>query len=160
MSTAALFQITTSPYLLRCDSLSTYNNKKSLYIRNIFLVAYFLHVVHCRMHRKTVTPSFGSVSSVRTMSCYATTTRSSFDPLFRSVSHIVSFPPPSVPSAHPSRMQVAIHAVPRRDDFFTRIAQDGSIEKLHIELAKWLAALDALVIRLSAFLIEGNFGRV
>ena len=64
------------------------------------------------------------------------------------------------PSAHPSRTQVAILAVPGRDDFFTRIAQDGSIEKLHIELAKWLAALDALVIRLSAFLLEGNYGRV
>ena len=73
---------------------------------------------------------------------------------------MVSFPPPSVPSAHPNWMQVAIHAVPRRDDFFTRIAQGDSIEKLHIELAKWLAALDALVIRLSAFLIEGNYGRV
>jgi hypothetical protein len=59
-----------------------------------------------------------------------------------------------------SVVSVAIHAVPRRDDFFTRIAQGGTIEKLHIELAKWLAALDALVIRLSAFLIEGNFGRV
>ena len=57
-------------------------------------------------------------------------------------------------------MQVAIHAVPRRDDFFTRIAQGGSIEKLHIELAKWLAALEALVIRLSAFLREGNYGSV
>jgi len=59
-----------------------------------------------------------------------------------------------------SRVQVAIHAVPRRDDFFTRIAGGGSIDKLHIELAKWLAALDALVIRLSAFLIEGSYGRV
>jgi hypothetical protein len=57
-------------------------------------------------------------------------------------------------------MQVAIHAVPRRDDFFTRIAQGGSMEKLHIELAKWLAALDALVIRVSAFLREGNYGCV
>lgn len=57
-------------------------------------------------------------------------------------------------------MQVAILAVPRRDDFFTSIAQGGSIEKLHIEMAKWLGALDALVIRLSAFLREGNYGRV
>jgi hypothetical protein len=58
------------------------------------------------------------------------------------------------------RMQVAIHAVPRREDFFTRIAQGGSKEKLHIELAKWLVALDAFVIRLSAFLREGNYGCV
>ena len=34
------------------------------------------------------------------------------------------------------------------------------MEKLHIELAKWLAALDALVIRVSAFLREGNYGCV
>ena len=56
--------------------------------------------------------------------------------------------------------QIAIHAVPRRDDFFTRIAQGSSLEKLDIELAKWLAAIDALVIRLSAFLRDGNYGRV
>jgi hypothetical protein len=56
--------------------------------------------------------------------------------------------------------QVAIHAVPRRDDFFTRIAEGGSVEKLQLEMAKWLVALDALVVRLSEFLREGNYGRV
>jgi hypothetical protein len=56
--------------------------------------------------------------------------------------------------------QVAIHAVPRRDDFFTRIAQGGSVEKLDIELAKWLIALDALIVRLSGFLRDGNYGCV
>jgi hypothetical protein len=50
--------------------------------------------------------------------------------------------------------------VPRRDDFFTRIAQGGSVEKLDVELAKWLVALDSLIIRLSAFFIDGNYGRV
>ncbi|KAH9989917.1 glycolipid transfer protein [Russula compacta] len=59
-----------------------------------------------------------------------------------------------------SVVSVAIHAVPRRDDFFTRIAEGGEVEKLDIELAKWLAALDALIIRLSAFFEEGNYGRV
>ena len=59
-----------------------------------------------------------------------------------------------------NRTQVAIHAVPRRDDFFTRIAQGGSVEKLEIELAKWLVALDSLVVRLSEFLREGNYGNV
>lgn len=68
--------------------------------------------------------------------------------------------PPSVPLAHHNRTQVAIHAVPRRDDFFTRIAQGGSVEKLEIELAKWLVALDSLVVRLSGFLREGNYGTV
>jgi len=56
--------------------------------------------------------------------------------------------------------EVALHAVPRRDDFFTRIAEGGSVEKLDIELAKWLVALDSLIIRLSAFLTNGNYGRV
>jgi hypothetical protein len=34
------------------------------------------------------------------------------------------------------------------------------VEKLDAELSKWLLALDALVIRLSAFLRDGNYGRV
>ncbi|KAH9957008.1 glycolipid transfer protein [Russula dissimulans] len=59
-----------------------------------------------------------------------------------------------------SVVSVAIHAVPRRNDFFTRIAEGGSVEKLDIELAKWLDALDSLIIRLSAFFIDGNYGRV
>jgi hypothetical protein len=63
-----------------------------------------------------------------------------------------------VPSHTPP--QIAIHAVPRRDDFFTRIAQGGSLEKLDMELAKWLAAIDALVIRLCAFLKDGGYGEV
>ncbi|KAI0262361.1 glycolipid transfer protein [Gloeopeniophorella convolvens] len=59
-----------------------------------------------------------------------------------------------------SVVSVAIRAVPRRDDFFTRIAEGGSVEKLDTELAKWLAALDALAIRLAAFLQDGGYGRV
>ncbi|KAH9988544.1 glycolipid transfer protein [Russula vinacea] len=59
-----------------------------------------------------------------------------------------------------SVVSVAIHAVPRRDDFFTRIAEGGSVEQLNIELAKWLAALESLVVRLSGFLREGNYGCV
>lgn len=73
--------------------LTTHNKQNSLSLLNIFLVAYFSHVVHCKMHRKTATPSFGFVSSARTMSCCATTTRSSFVPLFRYVSHMVLFRP-------------------------------------------------------------------
>ncbi|KAI0290578.1 glycolipid transfer protein [Russula brevipes] len=34
------------------------------------------------------------------------------------------------------------------------------VSKLDAELSKWLLALDALVIRLSAFLRDGNYGRV
>lgn len=56
--------------------------------------------------------------------------------------------------------QVAIRAVPRRNEFYKRIAQGGSIEKLDIELAKWLVGLDAIVKHLSAFLHQGGHGRV
>jgi len=59
-----------------------------------------------------------------------------------------------------SVVSVAIHAVPRRDDFFTRVAEGGSVEKLETEMAKWLVALEALHIRLTAFLEDGNHGRV
>jgi len=59
-----------------------------------------------------------------------------------------------------SVVSVAIHAVPRRDDFFTRIAEGGSVQKLDTEMAKWLAALNALAIRISSFLKDGNYGCV
>ncbi len=51
-------------------------------------------------------------------------------------------------------------AIPRRDDFFTRLAEGGSLEKLNTEMAKWLAAIDVFVIRISSFLEDGNYGRV
>lgn len=102
--------------------------------------------------------SFGYVSNGHMMSCFATTTLLSYAPLFRSDDpHDCVF---LVFLAHAPHVQVAIHAVPRRDDFFTRLAEGGDVEKLDMELAKWLAALDALIIRLSAFLEEGNYGRV
>jgi hypothetical protein len=50
--------------------------------------------------------------------------------------------------------------VPRRDAFFNCIAEGGSLEKLDIEMAKWLAAIDTLVIRISAFLRDGDYGHV
>ena len=56
--------------------------------------------------------------------------------------------------------KVAIRAVPYRHDFYQRIAQGGSTEKLDIELAKWLAGLDVIVKRISAFVDEGNYGKV
>lgn len=57
-------------------------------------------------------------------------------------------------------LQVAIRAVPRRDDFYMRIAQGGSTEKLDIELAKWLIGLATLVSQISAFLEQGGYGKV
>ncbi|KAL0568005.1 hypothetical protein V5O48_013989 [Marasmius crinis-equi] len=57
-------------------------------------------------------------------------------------------------------VSVAIRAVPRRSDFFNRLAQGGSKEKLDGEMAKWLAGLDVIVKRTKAFLEGGGYGRV
>ncbi|TFK37318.1 glycolipid transfer protein domain-containing protein [Crucibulum laeve] len=59
-----------------------------------------------------------------------------------------------------SVVSVAIRAVPRRDDFYMRISQGGSIERLDAELAKWLAGLDRIVKHMSLFLEQGSYGRV
>ena len=56
--------------------------------------------------------------------------------------------------------QVAIRAVPRRNDFYMRIAQGGSIEKLGIELGKWLCGLECIVKHVSGFLERGGYGKV
>jgi hypothetical protein len=56
--------------------------------------------------------------------------------------------------------QVAIRAVPRRNVFYMRIAQGGSVEKLDTELAKWLTGLAALVSSISEFLEGGGYGKV
>jgi len=55
---------------------------------------------------------------------------------------------------------VAIRAVPYRHDFYQRLAQGGSVEKLDEELAKWLAGLQVIVKRISAFLDKGGYGKV
>jgi len=59
-----------------------------------------------------------------------------------------------------SVVSVAIRAVPRRGDFYARVAQGSSFEKLDVELAKWLSALDVIVKRISIFLEKGNYGKV
>lgn len=56
--------------------------------------------------------------------------------------------------------QVAIRAVPRRHDFYHRIAQGDAMEKLNVELVKWLAGLDVIVKRISGFLEQGKYGKV
>lgn len=55
---------------------------------------------------------------------------------------------------------MAIRAVPRRTDFYTKLAQGGSIEKLDTELAKWLAGLEIIVERVGTFLKDGNYVKV
>ncbi|KAI0311787.1 glycolipid transfer protein [Amylostereum chailletii] len=59
-----------------------------------------------------------------------------------------------------SVVTLAIRAVPHRADFYASISQGGDVHKLDTELAKWLVALEAIVVRLSAFLSNGNYGRV
>jgi len=57
-------------------------------------------------------------------------------------------------------VSVAIRAVPRRNDFYMRIAQGGSIEQLDIELSKWLCGLESIVKHVSDFLERGGYGKV
>ncbi|KAF8624949.1 hypothetical protein AX17_006975 [Amanita inopinata Kibby_2008] len=59
-----------------------------------------------------------------------------------------------------SIVAVAIRAVPRRQEFYTRLAEGGSTSKLDVELTKWLQALDVVVKHLRAFLEGGGYGRV
>lgn len=59
-----------------------------------------------------------------------------------------------------SVVTVAIRAVPRRNDFYMKIAQGGDIEKLDRELAKWLEGLEAVVQRMKDFLEHGGYGSV
>ncbi|EGN96942.1 hypothetical protein SERLA73DRAFT_140796 [Serpula lacrymans var. lacrymans S7.3] len=55
---------------------------------------------------------------------------------------------------------VAVRAVPHRHDFYARISQGGSTEKLDVELTKWLAGLALIVKRIKTFLEDGGYGRV
>ncbi|KAF5341053.1 hypothetical protein D9611_006150 [Ephemerocybe angulata] len=56
--------------------------------------------------------------------------------------------------------RVAIRAAPHRRDFFERLAEGASTEKLDKELAKWLAGLDVIVRQITEFLEKGGYGRV
>ncbi|KAF5341245.1 hypothetical protein D9611_006148 [Ephemerocybe angulata] len=57
-------------------------------------------------------------------------------------------------------LHVAIRAVPYRRDFYERLGQGASAEKLDEDLAKWLAGLDIIVRRITEFLEQGGYGRV
>ncbi|KAF9552440.1 glycolipid transfer protein [Agrocybe pediades] len=59
-----------------------------------------------------------------------------------------------------SVVTIAIRAVPRRDDFLSRIAQGGSVDKLNVELARWLEGLEKIVQHTSLFLERGGYGKV
>lgn len=64
--------------------------------------------------------------------------------------------PPRVPWS----FQLAITAVPSRSEFYRRISQGGSHEKLDTELEKWLKGLDQIVVHMKRFLDEGGYGTV
>lgn len=57
-------------------------------------------------------------------------------------------------------VSVAIRAVPRRPDFYARISQGGDVQKLDVELAKWLAGLDSVVRRMKVWIEEEGHGHV
>ena len=53
-----------------------------------------------------------------------------------------------------------MRAVPRRRDFYSRLAEGGSTAKLDTLLVKWLSGLEVLVSHLRGFLEGGGYGRV
>ncbi|THH05699.1 hypothetical protein EW145_g4613 [Phellinidium pouzarii] len=57
-------------------------------------------------------------------------------------------------------VQVALKACPMRRDFFVRIAQGGSQEKLEEELSRWLAGLDNIVRHMESFYEMGGYGKI
>lgn len=67
---------------------------------------------------------------------------------------------PRIASVLPVLAQMAIRAVPRRRDFYDRIAQGASHEELDEALTTWLAGLDSVVIHMKTFLEQGNYGKV
>lgn len=60
----------------------------------------------------------------------------------------------------PWPFQLAITTVPSRSEFYRRISQGGSHERLDTELAKWLKGLNQIVVRMKRFLDEGGYGTV
>jgi hypothetical protein len=79
--------------------------------------------------------------------------------MIRSVVSVRHFCPLSE-STYLTSLQVAIRAVPYRSDFYDRIAQGGSKDKLDVELSKWLQGLDSIVSRIRSFIEDGGFGKV
>jgi hypothetical protein len=61
---------------------------------------------------------------------------------------------------------VALKACPYRSEFYAKLAADPEggasvqADKLNEELDKWLAGLDNIVKRMSAFYEKGKYGKV
>ena len=57
-------------------------------------------------------------------------------------------------------VQVALRACPYRRDFYIRISQGGSQEKLDSELERWLAGLDVIVKHMAKFYEKEGHGNI
>ena len=53
-------------------------------------------------------------------------------------------------------VQVAIRAVPHRQDFYRRASEGAPLDEFDAELAKWLVGLDTIVSRMRQFLEQGG----
>ncbi|KAH9940790.1 glycolipid transfer protein [Epithele typhae] len=67
---------------------------------------------------------------------------------------------PHVPYLLRPVITIAIRAVPHRHDFYSKIGQGASDEKLDGELTRWLDGLDTILDRMRAFLGDGGYGRM
>ncbi|CAK5284720.1 unnamed protein product [Mycena citricolor] len=57
-------------------------------------------------------------------------------------------------------IQIAIRAVPRRDQFYAALCQGEDREKFEQELRRWLDGLEGIVKQTKLFLEDGGYGRV
>jgi len=59
-----------------------------------------------------------------------------------------------------SVVSVAIRAVPRRHDFYNRVAEGGPHDEFDEALTKWLIGLEVIVKRMKDFLEQGGYGKI
>ena len=57
-------------------------------------------------------------------------------------------------------VQVALRACPKRKEFYDRIAQGGTQDKLDSELARWLGGLEMILLRMMDFYAMGGHGDI
>jgi hypothetical protein len=82
------------------------------------------------------------------------------EPILSFSSAYLPRPTQSYVLTNPFMLKVAIHAAPRRSDFYHRLSEGSSVEELDGELAKWLSGLDAVIRHGRAFLSQGGYGTV
>ena len=101
-----------------------------------------------------------SVSNGLTPLFSDTTTHSSYAGSLLSVYFYRSILPIRIDSFPPSALQVAMRAVPHREDFYNRLTEGTPHEKFDAELSKWLDGLEGIVNRMRTFLESGGYGKV